>query len=87
MKTEKLDLKSIRNVLSRAEMKKIMAGSGGGCSCNTYPAVCCSCPTPRHSGPPGPPYFISCVGGPCATICEANTGDDYSFVVACSLCS
>ena len=30
MKTEKLSLKSIKNVLSRAEMKKIMAGSGGG---------------------------------------------------------
>ena len=28
---EKLSLKSIKNVLSRAEMKKIMAGSGGGC--------------------------------------------------------
>lgn len=35
MKTEKLNLGSIKNVLSRAEMKKIMAGSGsgpGGCS-------------------------------------------------------
>lgn len=28
MKTEKLNLKSINNVLSRSEMKKIMAGSG-----------------------------------------------------------
>ena len=28
MKTEKLSLKSIKNVLSRAEMKMIMAGSG-----------------------------------------------------------
>jgi hypothetical protein len=31
MKTEKLSLKSIKNVLSRAEMKKIMAGSSGDC--------------------------------------------------------
>ncbi|MDP9047329.1 MAG: hypothetical protein M3N14_04280 [Bacteroidota bacterium] len=30
MRTEKLSLKSIKNVLSRAEMKKIMAGSGPG---------------------------------------------------------
>ncbi|HTD41925.1 MAG TPA: hypothetical protein VK671_14955 [Mucilaginibacter sp.] len=35
MKTEKLSLKNIKNVLGREEMKKIMAGSGsgpGGCS-------------------------------------------------------
>ena len=31
MKKEKLSLKSIKNVLSRGEMKKIMAGSGGQC--------------------------------------------------------
>jgi len=31
MKTEKMSLKGIKNVLSRAEMKKIMAGSGDGC--------------------------------------------------------
>lgn len=29
MKTEKLSLNGIKNVLSRAEMKKVMAGSGG----------------------------------------------------------
>jgi hypothetical protein len=28
MKTKKLNLKSIKNVLSQAEMEKIMAGSG-----------------------------------------------------------
>jgi len=37
MKTEKLSLKSIKNVLSRNELKKIMAGSG---SCGTLGAVC-----------------------------------------------
>ena len=30
MKIQKLSLKSIKNVLSRTEMKEIMAGSGGG---------------------------------------------------------
>lgn len=30
MQTEKLSLKGITNVLSRRELKKIMAGSGGG---------------------------------------------------------
>jgi hypothetical protein len=36
MKKEKLNLKSIKNVLSRSEMKKVMAGSWGTvlCSCN-----------------------------------------------------
>jgi hypothetical protein len=34
MKTEKLSLSSIKNVLSRAEMKMIMAGSGTyNCQC------------------------------------------------------
>ncbi len=32
MKTEKMSLKSFKNALNRAEMKKIMAGSGGGCN-------------------------------------------------------
>ncbi|MFI5139574.1 MAG: hypothetical protein ACHQIM_17270 [Sphingobacteriales bacterium] len=46
MKTEKMSLKSIKNVLSRAEMKKIMAGSGGD-TCGSYTP----CPTindPHH---------------------------------------
>lgn len=33
MKTEKLSLNNIKNVLSRSEMKKIMAGSG---TCRSY---------------------------------------------------
>jgi hypothetical protein len=46
MKKEKLSQKSIKNVLSRAELKKIMAGSGGGCTENAYCGaghafVCC----------------------------------------------
>ncbi|HEY8782000.1 MAG TPA: hypothetical protein VIM16_10320 [Mucilaginibacter sp.] len=32
MKTEKLSLKAIKNVLSRAEMRKIMAGSSVDCN-------------------------------------------------------
>jgi len=30
MKIEKLSLRNVKNVLSRAELKQIMAGSGGG---------------------------------------------------------
>jgi len=33
MKREKLSLKGIKNVLSRTEMKKIMAGSSSGPNC------------------------------------------------------
>jgi len=43
MKTEKLNFKSIKNVLSKAEMKKIMAGSGGngsGCYVSAGPGGC-----------------------------------------------
>lgn len=35
MKTKKMSLANIQGKLSRAEMKQIMAGSGGE-SCNTY---------------------------------------------------
>ena len=50
MKKEKLSLKGIKNVLSRGEMRKIMAGSGGtncnvGTVCNTWPPPqkpCCN---------------------------------------------
>lgn len=44
MKKEKLSLKSIKNVLTREEMKKIMAGSGN-CStsiCNNDTIFCCT---------------------------------------------
>lgn len=40
MKKEKLSLKGIKNVLSRSEMKKIMAGSGYGAP------SCCVCYSP-----------------------------------------
>jgi hypothetical protein len=39
MKIEKMSFEGIKNVLSRAEMKKIMAGSGG---CNSGYAQCYS---------------------------------------------
>lgn len=35
MKTEKMSFKNIKDVLSRDEMKGIMAGSGGGGSCTS----------------------------------------------------
>jgi hypothetical protein len=41
MKIEKMSLKGIKNVLSRAEMKKIMAVSGGGGGPNCPPPACC----------------------------------------------
>ena len=48
MKTEKLNLGAIKNVLSRREMKKIMAGSGPcgtlGASCGGHTGVVC-CPS------------------------------------------
>ena len=47
MKTEKMSFKNIKDVLSRDEMKGIMAGSGSG-SCSASPNCCsqksCSCP-------------------------------------------
>jgi hypothetical protein len=39
MKKEKLNLKSIKNVLSRDEMKRILAGSNG-----CYLGFMCNCP-------------------------------------------
>ncbi|UEG51469.1 hypothetical protein LLH06_10835 [Mucilaginibacter daejeonensis] len=42
---QKLSLKNIQNVLSNQEMKKIMAGSGGGISCgscNSHPGYTCA---------------------------------------------
>lgn len=40
MKIEKMSLRSIKNVLSRAEMKKIMAGSCGIAGFDNY--YCCT---------------------------------------------
>jgi hypothetical protein len=41
MKTEKLSLKGIKNVLSRAELKKVMAGGSGGGNCVGTGGGCC----------------------------------------------
>jgi len=46
MRTEKLSLKNIKNVLSRSEMKRVMAGSGGG-GCNYGSA--CNLPFPEQN--------------------------------------
>jgi hypothetical protein len=62
MKKQKLSLGSVKNVLSRAEMRNIMAGSGGGCSgclldgslCGDLPPKeqCCgTCYTPFDGDP------------------------------------
>jgi len=39
MKKTKLNLKNVKNALSRAELKNIMAGSGGG-GCRSYLNPC-----------------------------------------------
>ena len=62
MKTEKLNLKGIKNVLSRAEMKKIMAGSGSGPNC-------CWCNNGTVQ-PVGGASASSDIG--CMQVCQAN---------------
>ncbi|MDB5138969.1 MAG: hypothetical protein JWR12_885 [Mucilaginibacter sp.] len=66
MKKEKLSLGSIKNVLSRAELKKIMAGSGGlpcqnannYCQHVTYPTfLCCD---GLYCLPTGDPTVYTC---------------------------
>lgn len=62
MKTEKLNLKSIKNVLSRAEMKKVMAGSGGSGPCTPRLQTCAY----RGQDMNFPPCCsgLTCVGDP-----------------------
>jgi hypothetical protein len=77
MKTEKLSLKSIKNVLSRAELKKIMAGSGGGCNTCVSPNECCEC-LDNHGNPTGT-YVSYCSGGlSCAIQCEELMPGEYT---------
>jgi len=68
MKTEKLSLKSIKNVLSRNELKKIMAGSAPYCT-PQYGGVC-------GYGVPAPP--------PCrpGLICYVTQNGNY-FLGSC----
>jgi len=60
MKSEKLSLTGIKNMLSRAELKRIMAGSAGGgptCTqCVNGIATCCQC---IFSNGPSGVYFLS----------------------------
>ena len=53
MKTQKMNLANIMGKLSRAEMKKIMAGSGETCNCNSKD----DCSTSK-------PYCVNGCGGP-----------------------
>jgi len=57
MQTQRMSLASIKNVLSRAEMRKIMAGSGPSCglpACICVDDPCCY-PAPGEGGcPVGP---------------------------------
>jgi hypothetical protein len=59
MKTKKLNFANIKNVLTREETKKIMAGSSGGGGSNWY-----YCPDPDHPGGAGK-YCQSASGGNC----------------------
>jgi len=52
MQTQRMSLASIKNVLSRAEMRKIMAGSGPSCglpACICVDDPCCY-PAPGEGG-------------------------------------
>ncbi len=42
MQTQKISLANIKGKLSRAEMKRIMAGIGGGSTCNCNSASDCT---------------------------------------------
>jgi len=53
MKREKLSLKSIKNVLSRADLKKIMAGGSGCDGPGSYCGNCCSGQCGNLNGNPG----------------------------------
>lgn len=59
MKKEKLSLNGVKSALSRAEMKKIMAGSGGTCA--GYEQTCGAPGQPGGNFPPCCPGF-TCVG-------------------------
>lgn len=68
MKTEKLSLKAIKNALSRAEMRKITAGSGtgGGGNCIPLDNPCCY----NNCGEGA----LQCCGGACWPDGPGNTG-------------
>jgi len=84
MKSEKLSLKGIKNVLSRAELKKIMAGSGGPtCTqCYNETATCCECI--YSNGPSG--FYLLTSPGLCVSACQSL--NYYSGILgnACSHC-
>jgi len=68
MKNQRMSLASIKNVLSRAEMRKIMAGSGSGCygiTCSCADDPCCY-GTPSQCG-----NIPQCCGG---LMCWADNG-------------
>lgn len=67
MKIEKLSLSNVKNVLSRAELKSIMAGSGtGGDGGSPFP------PGGTGSGACGTHYSY-CISGPNTNCCSGLT--------------
>ena len=61
MKIKKLSLKSIKNVLNKDELKKIMAGSGGI-------SPCCACFA--YEGSPAVFLYDTISGTNCGQFCE-----------------
>jgi hypothetical protein len=69
MKTEKMSFKNIKDVLSRAEMKMIMAGSGKTCTSCYAQGIAYHCE--YESGPRG--AFCTCsVSGNDGTGCKTQ---------------
>jgi hypothetical protein len=83
MKKEKLSLKGIKNVLSKTELRKIMAGgSPGNCSfCGTGGYNCCQCTDGLHNF-----YREACGNSSCYTLCTSQ-GLSYVQQVTCSYCT
>jgi len=80
-------MQGIKNVLSRNELKSIMAGSGGGgCMGSTcgFNIFCCGCPGFDSPIPAGP-FFVSCDGN-CPTLCESLGLGDFGNTGTCADC-
>jgi hypothetical protein len=71
MKTTKMSLATIQGKLSRAEMKKIMAGSGGSsgdiCNCNS-----------KDDCGSGESCYNGCTGGGKAGYCHVTNGTGWA---------
>jgi hypothetical protein len=82
MKIEKLSLKNIKNVMSRDELKSIMAGSSNRCDfCGAGGYICCACFLGTNTCP-------SLLGPYCHDTCAGFCGIGFSTVsLACACCA